>query len=145
MIDGLEDVLLITVPGGAFCLLTVLSAAAVSRPGTGGLAGTSTSSAFDHVPDCATGRTSWTVVPAEISVSPELVARRFAPEVETAVYFCCLEALQNATKYAGMCLPRLRLTCDGGVLEFSVSDPGLGFDARVRHVRLRTSQHAGPA
>ncbi len=27
--------------------------------------------------------------------------RRYAPEVEAAVYFCCLEALQNAAKHAG--------------------------------------------
>jgi hypothetical protein len=27
-------------------------------------------------------------------------ARRFAPEIETAVYFCCREALQNVAKHA---------------------------------------------
>jgi signal transduction histidine kinase len=26
---------------------------------------------------------------------------RYSPEVEAAVYFCCLEALQNAAKHAG--------------------------------------------
>ncbi|HET6317191.1 MAG TPA: histidine kinase [Chloroflexota bacterium] len=32
--------------------------------------------------------------------------RRFTPDVETAVYFCCLEALQNCAKYArGAAIP----------------------------------------
>ncbi|KAB2340164.1 sensor histidine kinase [Actinomadura rudentiformis] len=69
-------------------------------------------------------------VPAELTVTPGLVAQRFAPEVEMAVYFCCLEALQNATKHAGTHAPRLKLTCDDGTLEFSVSDDGPGFDTR---------------
>lgn len=28
---------------------------------------------------------------------------RYPPEVEAAVYFCCLEVLQNVAKYAGPC------------------------------------------
>ncbi|WP_242903405.1 sensor histidine kinase [Actinomadura terrae] len=68
-------------------------------------------------------------VPAEVTVGPGLAGRRFAPEVEAAVYFCCLEALQNAAKHAAGSTPRLRLDADGDVLEFAVSDDGPGFDA----------------
>ncbi|MBV9607326.1 MAG: sensor histidine kinase [Solirubrobacterales bacterium] len=54
--------------------------------------------------------------------------------IENAAYFCCLEALQNATKHAG---PRacasIRVTMRDGLLEFCVSDDGDGFDpAAVR-------------
>jgi signal transduction histidine kinase len=53
---------------------------------------------------------------------------RFPQEAEAAVYFCCLEALQNAGKYAGDCRVRLRLWLDDGELAFEVSDDGPGFD-----------------
>jgi signal transduction histidine kinase len=33
---------------------------------------------------------------------------RYSPDIEVAVYFCCLEALQNVTKYAGAASARLR-------------------------------------
>ena len=33
---------------------------------------------------------------------------RYSPDIEAAVYFCCLEALQNVTKYAGAASARLR-------------------------------------
>ncbi len=52
---------------------------------------------------------------------------RFAPETESAVYFCCLEALQNASKHgtgAGRVKIELRLDDD---LLFEVSDDGCGF------------------
>ena len=55
---------------------------------------------------------------------------RHSPAVESAVYFCCLEALQNAGKYAGAgARARVRLTNRGGALEFAVTDDGRGFDA----------------
>jgi ParB family chromosome partitioning protein len=55
---------------------------------------------------------------------------RCDPAVELAVYFCCLEALQNAAKHAGpgaTALLTLRRHMDS--LEFSVSDDGLGMAA----------------
>lgn len=53
---------------------------------------------------------------------------RYPPEVETAVYFCCLEAMQNAVKHAsGVTLIAIGLT-DDGELRFEVSDDGAGFD-----------------
>jgi signal transduction histidine kinase len=48
--------------------------------------------------------------------------------VEAAVYFCCLEALQNAAKHASGAAVTVRLSCDVDGLCFSVSDAGRGFD-----------------
>src|SRR5262249_28708050 len=53
---------------------------------------------------------------------------RHSPTVESTLYFCCLEALQNVAKHAG---PHARATvrlgsCDAGVW-FSVADDGVGF------------------
>lgn len=63
-----------------------------------------------------------------VDFKAETIHRRFAPDVEAAVYFCCREALQNAVKHAPESAPQLRLACNAGVLEFSVSDTGPGFD-----------------
>jgi signal transduction histidine kinase len=55
---------------------------------------------------------------------------RHAPEIESAVYFCCLEALQNAAKYAGAgASARVRIWEEAGGLLFEVSDDGGGFEA----------------
>jgi signal transduction histidine kinase len=55
---------------------------------------------------------------------------RYPPEVEAAVYFCCLEALQNAAKYAGPgASARVHLWEEAGGLLFEVADDGRGFDA----------------
>jgi signal transduction histidine kinase len=53
---------------------------------------------------------------------------RYSPEVEAAIYFCCLEALQNAAKHAPGATVELRLWTESGGLLFSVSDNGPGFD-----------------
>jgi signal transduction histidine kinase len=55
--------------------------------------------------------------------------RRFDPAAEIAVYFCCLEAIQNAAKHAGATSVRVRLERTGGEIVFSVVDDGAGFDA----------------
>ncbi len=54
---------------------------------------------------------------------------RYAPEVEAAVYFSCLEALQNIAKYAGATAATIQLTGAPGRLEFRINDDGVGFDA----------------
>ncbi|HEY3208287.1 MAG TPA: sensor histidine kinase [Actinomycetota bacterium] len=54
--------------------------------------------------------------------------RRYPPEVEAAVYFCCLEALQNLTKYSRASKARIELRQSGHELAFEVSDDGVGFD-----------------
>jgi signal transduction histidine kinase len=54
--------------------------------------------------------------------------RRYAPEVEAAVYFCCLEALQNAAKHAGSTARAIiRVREVDADLVFEVSDNGSGF------------------
>jgi signal transduction histidine kinase len=56
---------------------------------------------------------------------------RYSEDVEVAVYFCCLEALQNVAKHAGEnASATLTLREDGGQLCFEVRDFGVGFDSR---------------
>jgi signal transduction histidine kinase len=54
---------------------------------------------------------------------------RYPTEVEAAVYFCCLEALQNAGKHASDANVAVRLWEESGGLLFTVTDDGPGFDA----------------
>jgi signal transduction histidine kinase len=53
---------------------------------------------------------------------------RYSQEVEAAVYFCCLEALQNVAKYAQAGEAVVRIDEVAGSLQFSVQDDGAGFD-----------------
>ncbi len=54
---------------------------------------------------------------------------RASREIETAVYFCCLEALQNASKHAGDgASATITLAQQNGSLNFSVADDGVGID-----------------
>ena len=54
------------------------------------------------------------------------------PEIELAVYLCCLELMQNAAKHAGPgASATVRLGLDAGELAFSVHDDGRGFDRRA--------------
>jgi signal transduction histidine kinase len=55
---------------------------------------------------------------------------RFGQDTEAAVYFCCLEALQNTAKYAHATQARICLQAHNGTLQFTVSDDGTGYDAR---------------
>jgi hypothetical protein len=56
---------------------------------------------------------------------------RYGLEIESAVYFCCLEALQNAAKHAAGAQVEVRLWEESGGLLFSVSDDGPGFDVAL--------------
>ena len=53
---------------------------------------------------------------------------RYALEIEAAVYFCVLEALQNAAKYAQASSVHVGIEERDDVLRFEVSDDGVGFD-----------------
>jgi signal transduction histidine kinase len=53
---------------------------------------------------------------------------RYSQEIESAIYFSCLEALQNVTKYASASLVTIALARADGHLSFSVADDGVGFD-----------------
>ncbi len=56
---------------------------------------------------------------------------RYGSDVEAAVYFCCLEALQNAGKHAPESHVNLRIWEESGGLLFEVADDGPGFDIRL--------------
>jgi len=53
---------------------------------------------------------------------------RYPREVEAAVYFTCLEALNNVAKYSGATAAIVSLVQANGTLTFSVADDGAGFD-----------------
>jgi signal transduction histidine kinase len=54
---------------------------------------------------------------------------RYPEDLEVAVYFCCLEALQNVAKHAGDDVSAtLTLRERGPELRFEVQDTGVGFD-----------------
>lgn len=56
---------------------------------------------------------------------------RYDPGVEAAVYFCCLEALQNAAKHAPDATVTMTLDARAGTLAFTIADDGPGFDVSV--------------
>jgi signal transduction histidine kinase len=65
--------------------------------------------------------------PVPVSVHARRLGR-YSPEAESAVYFCCLEAMQNAVKHAhGASMIAICLS-DDGPLRFEVTDDGAGFD-----------------
>src|SRR6266700_1537325 len=65
--------------------------------------------------------------PVPTSVTADGV-ERYPQDMEAAVYFCVLEALQNVAKYAGATRAEVRLAASGQDLEFEVTDDGAGFD-----------------
>ena len=71
---------------------------------------------------------------------------RYPAEVEAAIYFSCMEALQNAAKHAGDATVDLRLWTESGGLLFSVADDGPGFDpstARGGHGYINMADRLG--
>jgi signal transduction histidine kinase len=89
----------------------------------------------------AAGRRS----PLPVTVSAAGLGR-YGLEIESAVYFCCLEALQNAAKHAGGAQVEVRLWEESGGLLFSVSDDGPGFDAahaRAGHGYMNMADRLG--
>jgi signal transduction histidine kinase len=65
--------------------------------------------------------------PLPVAIAAEGIGR-YASETEAAVYFCCLEALQNAAKHAPDSSVEVRLWEESGGLLFTVTDDGPGFD-----------------
>jgi signal transduction histidine kinase len=53
---------------------------------------------------------------------------RYPELVESAVYFCSLEAMQNAAKHASGATEVVVAVSDDGILRFEVRDDGAGFD-----------------
>jgi signal transduction histidine kinase len=66
-------------------------------------------------------------VAVPVHLEPDGVGR-YPREVESAVYFCVLEALQNAGKYAHANEVIVRLAERNGDLVFEIRDDGVGFD-----------------
>jgi signal transduction histidine kinase len=65
------------------------------------------------------------VVPVDVdAIDPA----RYPQEIEAAVYFSCLEALQNVAKYAEASRATLCVARSNGELTFEVADDGNGFD-----------------
>ncbi|HET9248425.1 MAG TPA: ATP-binding protein [Actinomycetota bacterium] len=65
-------------------------------------------------------------VPVEIDVDG---VGRLPIEIEAAIYFVCLEAMQNAAKYARASQVRVSLARSEDGVAFTVRDDGVGFDA----------------
>jgi signal transduction histidine kinase len=67
--------------------------------------------------------------PTPVAVHSTSVGR-YAEEIEVAVYFSCLEALQNVIKHAGPnASASIALAEEGPLLRFEIKDSGVGFDA----------------
>jgi signal transduction histidine kinase len=69
---------------------------------------------------------------------------RYPAALEAAVYFCALEAIQNAAKHAGPAAGvSVTLECRDGELHFVVADDGRGFDPEQRSEGMGlTNMHA---
>jgi len=65
--------------------------------------------------------------PVPVAVEADGIGR-FGQDTEAAVYFCCLEALQNIAKYARATRARIRLQAQDRTLSLTVSDDGAGYD-----------------
>jgi signal transduction histidine kinase len=78
-------------------------------------------------------RTQTAILSTAVEIEDRLV-RRYHPDVETTVYFCCMEAIQNASKHAKASRIQVRLSELSGWLRSSVQDDGVGFDVRREEV-----------
>ena len=67
-------------------------------------------------------------VPVQLDTDREFATNRFDEQVEGAVYFCCVEALQNVAQHAGAAPTVVWLSAMDGRVEFSVTDSGPGFE-----------------
>ena len=65
-----------------------------------------------------------------VTVDAERIGR-YPQDIESALYFCTLEALQNVQKYASASAVRVRLREDGGHVHVDVIDDGRGFDLSI--------------
>lgn len=74
-------------------------------------------------------RSAVSIGPIPVTLTATTVPR-CSPEVEAAVYFCCLEAVQNAGKHSGASTIAIdiRGRPESGAIEFTVHDNGRGFD-----------------
>jgi signal transduction histidine kinase len=81
------------------------------------------------LPAALSGQARKSPVPVEVEAGE---IGRYSQDVEAAVYFSCLEALQNVTKYAEATRVTISLEGSDGTLAFAVADDGVGFDPAAR-------------
>ena len=67
-------------------------------------------------------------VPVQLDTDREFATNRFDEQVEGAVYFCCVEALQNVAQHAGAAPTVVWLSATDGRVTFSITDSGPGFE-----------------
>jgi len=65
--------------------------------------------------------------PLPVSIDADGVGR-YPQQIESAVYFCTLEALNNVAKYAKATSATIRIRDDSGALSVEIVDDGVGFD-----------------
>ena len=65
--------------------------------------------------------------PLDVDLDTEGIDR-YGRDLEAAIYFCCLEAMQNAAKHAPDARINIRVWEESGGLLFEVRDNGPGFD-----------------
>jgi signal transduction histidine kinase len=65
--------------------------------------------------------------PVPVVVDAEGIGR-FSQDIEAAVYFCCLETLQNVAKYAAASQVQICVAAHDSFLHFTVTDDGVGYD-----------------
>jgi signal transduction histidine kinase len=85
--------------------------------------------ADNGLPDALRAAASRSPLTVRVAVADEV--GRYSAELEAAIYFACMEALQNAAKHAQGATVDLRLWTESGGLLFSVADDGPGYDATV--------------
>ncbi|MCE9623225.1 MAG: GAF domain-containing protein [Actinomycetia bacterium] len=68
---------------------------------------------------------------AALPTTTDIVVGRHQQEVEAAVYFCCMEAMQNSGKHAGdAASSAIKVWETDSTLHWEVTDDGPGFDAK---------------
>ena len=71
-------------------------------------------------------------VPVELDTDRDFATSRFDEQVEGAVYFCCVEALQNVAQHADAAPTVVWLSAIDGRVKFSITDRGPGFEQQNR-------------
>jgi signal transduction histidine kinase len=69
--------------------------------------------------------------PARLDADASVARARFDRRIESALYFCCLEALQNAAKHAVGAPVSVCLSADAAWLTLAVADEGPGFNVEI--------------
>jgi signal transduction histidine kinase len=65
---------------------------------------------------------------ATVEAEPAFRRSRFDAEVEAALYFCCVQAIQNVLRHGGNAPARVRFSLEDRQVAFEIRDDGPGFD-----------------